>query len=108
MTDLLRDLDAYNPELVNTTRLVFIGPCLVAGIAVSGDGAGADCDVYDGQNDKADKKFHLEALSGTTFGVEYHKDVLFRKGIYIAVNAGTTSVMIAYRPVVNQAIKAHT
>lgn len=106
MTDLLRDLDAYNPVLINANTLVIIGPCVISKVVISADGVAGDADIYDGLNDNMEKKYHLEALSGTTFGLPLARDELFSHGVYVKVNASTTSVMLSFKPVANQAIKA--
>lgn len=80
---------------ITSNTIINIGQCLFVGISVSGDGANGDCDVYDGTNAKAIKKFHIEVLSGTTHSIS---GILtkFSKGIYIVVNAVTTNVSCDY------------
>lgn len=85
-------------EMVNSTQVIHIGPVFVYSVIISGDGANADADIYDGENDKAERKFHLEALSGTTNPAPANSKIRFNKGIYIKVNAATTFVTVIFRP----------
>ncbi len=87
-------------EFTKTSRVIFVGPCFVEDLMLSGDGAQADCQVYEGQNANGDLKVHLEALSGTTFNFNHPGGVLFRKGLYIAVNAVTSKVSVILKPAI--------
>lgn len=90
-------MEKHNAIVLTTTnRVIHIGDIIVDSIEIAADGANGDCDVYEGVTDKAEKKVHLEALSGTSF--HYHGPALFKNGIYIKVNASTTNVMVTYRP----------
>jgi len=82
----------------NKSGLVCIGPAIIDGIYISGDGVNADCDIYDGPNDNAPRKFHFEALAGTSFGAQTHKGAVMQAGIYLVVSATTTYVTILWRP----------
>lgn len=85
-------------RMTNANVIIHKGPCLVVGITISADGVNADCDVYDGENANEERKFHLEALAGTTFGAQLWEGTDFDKGIYVVVNAATTFVTIQYIP----------
>lgn len=85
-------------EFTNTSRIIHKGPCVVCCIVVAGDGAAADCQIYDGENDKGELKAHIEALSGTSFPWRPGTGTDFDRGIYIAVNAATTKVTVTYTP----------
>lgn len=84
---------------VAVTGLIHIGPSVFHGVIVSGEGADANAQVYDGTNANAEELFHIEAVSKTTFGWRSTDGVLFHKGIYVVVNASTTHVMIEYHPI---------
>ena len=86
-------------ELFNADNKYHIGPCLVFSATISGDGAAADCDIYDGSGVLDTKKHHLETASGTSFQWSSTPPVLFEKGIYVDLNASTTAVMITYIPI---------
>lgn len=86
-------------EYTNTSRLIHSGPCLVYDVNLAGDGANADCQVYDGINASGLLKAHVEALSGTTEPWSPPGGVLFNAGLYIAVNASTSKVTATYHPV---------
>ena len=83
---------------INATGIVYKGPCYVSAITIAGDGAAADCDIYDGLNTNGERKFHLEALAGTTFIANLLHPTPFDNGIYVVVNAATTHVTIQYIP----------
>lgn len=85
-------------EFTNTSRVIHKGPCIVCCVMIAGDGAAADCQVYDGENDRGTLKAHMEALSGTTFRWQLAFGTDFDNGIYIKVNANTTKVTVTYTP----------
>ncbi|MBA7494510.1 hypothetical protein ES702_05086 [subsurface metagenome] len=88
----------FPSEFTNTSRVIHKGPCIVACVMMAADGANADCQVYDGVNDKGKQKAHIEAVTGTTFGWCPGKPTDFDNGIYIAVNAATSKVTVTYLP----------
>lgn len=85
-------------EYTNTSRVLFRGACLVYNVHLAADGAGADCQVYDGVNAQGTLKAHIESLSGTSFDWDPDKGVHFHTGIYIAVNASTSKVTVTFSP----------
>lgn len=66
-------------------------------VIITGDGGAGDADVYDGVNDKAELKLHLEALTGVTFSTGAGQDHVMNKGIYIKINNATTFLMVTFR-----------
>ncbi len=86
-------------EYTNTSRVIHIGPCEVDDVLLAGDGANADCQVYDGVNAQGELKVHIESLSGTSFGWSPTHHANFLYGIYIAVNANTAKVTVMYKPI---------
>uniref|UniRef100_A0A6M3JK37 Uncharacterized protein n=1 Tax=viral metagenome TaxID=1070528 RepID=A0A6M3JK37_9ZZZZ len=98
MENIAGERKLFTPKLVNVSQLVYSGACVVGGITISGDGAAGDCDVYDGVNTLAERKFHLEVLTGVTFSTGALQDNQFNHGIYIVVNAVTTFVTVSFRP----------
>ena len=82
----------------NESQIVHIGPCLLCAVCLSADGAGGDCDIYDGQNVNGELKAHIEAITGTTFGLCLGRPTDFDKGIYLVVNVKTTFVTIQWIP----------
>lgn len=86
-------------EYTNTSRCLHIGPLKICCVMLAGDGANADCQVYDGVNAKGELKAHVEALSGTTFAWGTGLGVTFNTGLYIAVNASTAKVTATFAPV---------
>ncbi len=92
------DKTIFATKIVNTTTyLLHKGPCIVGNIILSGDGAAGDCDIYDGENANAERKYHLEVASGTSFATGAGRKK-FNYGIYIVVNATTTFVTVEYVP----------
>lgn len=85
-------------EYTAASVLIHKGPLDIFCVMLAGDGANADCQVYDGENANGDLKAHIEALSGTTFHWHTGKAVRFNKGLYIAVNASTSKVTVTYSP----------
>ena len=83
-------------EYTKTSRIIYKGPCVVCCVMVAGDGANADCQVYDGESANDKLKAHIEALSGTTFHWGPGLRVKFHRGIYVAVNAATTKVTVTF------------
>jgi len=92
-------------KLVNADSVINIGPVLMHAICIAGDGANADCDVYNGTNANATRKNHLEALSGTTFNWEPPCGVIFDLGVYVVVNATTTFIMVTYKPLTHAEVE---
>jgi len=82
----------------NVTGLVNHGPCILYDVLMSADGANADCDLYDGDGTNDERKFHVETLSGTSISWNSKRGTLFRKGLYIVVNAATTFVSVTFVP----------
>ena len=102
MSDKRKLSDAGRTEYVSASGKVYEGSCIVESVHVAGDGAAADCQVYDGENVKAEQKAHIEALSGTTFCWCSGGGSRFDHGIYVAVNAATTKVSITFFPVTDR------
>jgi hypothetical protein len=92
-------------ELVNADGIISTGPVLMHAACISGDGANADCDIYNGTNANATRKNHLEALSGTTFNWEPPCGSIYDLGLYVKVNASTTFVMATYKPLTEDEVK---
>lgn len=86
-------------KYTNLSDDLYRGRCKLHSVSIAGDGAGADCQVYDGTSVKGELKVHLEALTGVTHQVRYEGGVDFAYGIYIAVNAATTKVTVEYEPI---------
>jgi len=82
----------------NSDMLIHIGPCLLTGVTVSGDGASGSCELYDGLDAAGDHKIHLEVLTGVSFGIKMMYPADFDKGLYLAVGESTTYVMVQYIP----------
>lgn len=82
--------------LTTTSQVVHIGPCIIHACLLSGDGGNVNAQIFDGQNANGVEKFHLEALSGTTFGWSSADGVLFHKGIYITVGDANAHTMVEY------------
>jgi len=80
------------------SRVLHKGPVDFFGMIVAGDGANADCQIYDGLNTSGELKAHIEALSGTTFGWNPPVKLRFHYGIYVVVNANTTKVTVTFDP----------
>jgi len=103
----MRALDEHVSEIipypahavcVNASGIIFKGPCLVSAITVTGDGATAAVEVYDGTSDTGELKFKLNCLQNTTFNEILMHPTDFDRGIYVKVNAATTYVTIQYIP----------
>lgn len=86
-------------EYTYVSKAIHVGPCILEVVNLAGDGAAADCQIFDGVNDKGKQKGHIEALSGTTFHFDTNGGVLFHVGIYIEVNATSSKVTVIYKPV---------
>ena len=82
----------------NTSQIIWKGPCLLAGVGVTGDGAGGEIDIYDGVNDKAPHKIKIMCLTSTTFSMNAIHDPQFNYGIYMKVNAATTFGWVIFTP----------
>jgi len=87
----------YVIKLFTVSQEIYEGPCLMGNVIITGDGGAADADVYDGINDKAERKLHLEALQGVTFSTGAHQDHVMRRGIYVKINNATTYLTVTYR-----------
>lgn len=85
-------------KMYNASQVVYIGPCILVSVLISGDGAAGDCDVYDGTNSNEERKCHLEVPSGESFQWSPGQGTDLDKGIYLAVNAATTFVTITWIP----------
>lgn len=96
---MAEQLPLYALKLVTENQVIIIGPARLVSVCISGDGAAADCDIYDGDNALMEKKLHLEAPSGESFSPDLASGVKMNFGIYVVVNAATTNVMIVYQPI---------
>ena len=86
-----------NLKLFEDDAEVTKGESWVYSISVSGDGANADIDIYDGiDKTAATKKFHFETLSGTTISTNLKHPAHFREGIYIDTNATTSKITVEW------------
>ncbi|MFZ2149261.1 MAG: hypothetical protein WAV28_18780 [Sedimentisphaerales bacterium] len=85
-------------DYTKSSRMIHSGPCIVRAVHIAGDGANADCQIYDGLNDSGTLKAHLEALSGTSYTWRPADGTDFDFGIYIHVNATTTKVTVTFIP----------
>ena len=88
----------FPSEYTETSRVIVAGPCVVRSVVVSGDGASANCQVYDGVNALGKLKVWIAALDHMTGDWRPPGGVLFHAGIYIAVNASTTKVTVTFEP----------
>lgn len=86
-------------EMRNVTGLVYDGPCVLHSASISGDGANADCDLYDGLSTTGRRRLHLEVLSGTSFDKHFRHGAIVDQGLYLVVNAATTFVTVEYTPI---------
>lgn len=85
-------------KMYHKSEVAYVGPCLVASVIITGDGGGADADIYDGVSDRDEWKAHLEALSGTTFGWDPGCTTDFDKGIYVKITGDYTYITICWIP----------
>ena len=92
------DKSIFFPLFTNASKVLYIGPCIVGNIIISGDGAAGDCDIYDGVNASAERKYHLEVASGTSFATGAATLKKFNYGVHVVVNAATTFVTVEYIP----------
>lgn len=86
-------------HLTIVTGLIHIGPAIVHAVLLAADAANEDAQVFDSTNANAGETFHIEALSGTTFGWSSPAGVLFHKGIYVVVKDTGAHLMIEYHPI---------
>ncbi len=84
--------------LVTVTGLVHIGPCIFHACLLAADGGNTDAQIFDSITGNANERFHLEALSGTTFGWRSTDGVFFHQGIYVVVESSEAHVMLEYHP----------
>lgn len=92
-------ITANRSDHTSTSRVIYLGPCVVRDVTIAGDTANAACQVYDGESASDELKLHIEALSDMSCSWSPPGGVLFNKGIYIAVNASTSHVTVTYEPV---------
>ena len=104
---VLRRMKSAEATLINSTagRILSRGPTWFFNATIAGDGVNGDGDVYDGTNTNEEKKYHLEALSGTTFVTGIHSPILFHRGVFAVVNASTTFMTVVWRPASLEEIK---
>jgi len=92
------DKSIFISKMVNVNTVILVGPCIVGCITIAGDGAVGDCDIYDGENAQAERKYHLETVAGITAVGTAGSLKKFEHGIYVVVNAATTFVTVEYIP----------
>lgn len=83
-------------EYTNTSRIINSGPCIVKTVHLAGDGENADCQVYDGLNNLAKLKAHLEVTQGTSYSWRPGEGTDFDYGLYIAVSGSGAKVTVTY------------
>lgn len=91
-------VDVEQTEFTDESRVIHVGPCEVDDLTMAADNGAADCDLYDGVNNKARRKVHLEAISGTTFSWSPTHHANFHYGIYIKVSSSSAKVTVMYKP----------
>ena len=84
--------------LVTVDGVIHIGPCIFHSCLLAADGANEDAQIFDSVSGNANEKFHLEAISGTTFGWRSTDGILFHQGIYVKVKDTGAHVMIEFHP----------
>lgn len=84
--------------LVTGSEIVHKGPSILHGFLLAADGGAAAADIYDGVNSQAEKRIHLEALSGTTFGWRSTDGIKLYNGIYVETTATFGVIMLEYHP----------
>lgn len=94
----MNELIAHS-TLTKLTGLLYKGPVLLESILVNADGAAAEVDVYDGENDRGEHKYRINCLSDDSKMICLPKPTDFDFGIYIKVNAATTFVTVQFSPV---------
>lgn len=87
----------------NTDRVLHKGPLKLCCVMLAGDGANADCQVYDGESANDELKAHIEALSGTTSPWGPGLNLEFKNGLYIAVSATSAKVTATFTPLSRKA-----
>ncbi|MCK4794555.1 MAG: hypothetical protein KAV87_63080 [Desulfobacteraceae bacterium] len=101
MSDKRKLSESGRTKFITLSGKIYEGSCIVDCVNVAGDGAAADCQIYDGENANAEQKAHIEALSGTTADWCPSEGSRFDYGIYVAVNAATTKVSVTFFPVID-------
>jgi hypothetical protein len=66
---------------------------------MAGDGAVADCQVYDSEGQTINQRMHLEAPSGESMMWQSPRGVMFGFGVYIVANAVTTKISVEWEPI---------
>ncbi|KKN14347.1 hypothetical protein LCGC14_0997060 [marine sediment metagenome] len=87
-----------NIDLFKADGIVHIGPCSLISATIAGNGANAQCDIYDGVDANGKVVTHLEALDNTTFHADLDAHPILYRGIYLDVNATTTEMTIEWIP----------
>lgn len=79
--------------------LVFGGRCLVKGLIFWPDADADHCDVWDGLNTTAGKKFcRVEVAVSTTRHIGLGQGVIFESGIYIDGTDGAVETTVIFEP----------
>lgn len=96
---LVRDPKQFpRTVLVSSSNVQHVGPALIVSISMSGSGATPDAQVYDGVNSNGEKKIDLRAIQDEAFSPFLGGPILCLTGIYAAVDASTTLLMITFYP----------
>ena len=74
------------------------GRCLVFGVLLAGDGAAADCQIYDSDGQLFNQRMHIEAASGGSQFWFSPQGVMFEFGVYVVSNAVTSKVTVEWAP----------
>lgn len=80
------------------SRLIHKGPCLVKSVHIAGDGENADCQVYDGENNKGELKAHLEVTQGRSYTWRPGDGTDFDNGLYVGVSGSGAKVTVTFIP----------
>lgn len=82
--------------VTNTSRIVVRGKCQLCSIIQCGGGDVSNVQLYDGYVSDFTQRYSAIHPDGQTFAINYNQPIFFERGIYVQVNAVTTTVTISY------------
>lgn len=85
-------------EYGNSSRVMYIGPCIVKSVHAVGPGSAGAINIYDGVNANGIKKARIDVLTNAGYTWRPGDGTDFDFGIYIEVIEGTVEFTVTYSP----------
>ncbi len=81
---------------VSKSQVIALGPCLLVGANIYGNGADVNVILYDGKGTEGERKLSLAVMDGISSSPPLQGGIEFRQGIYAELSATTAVVSLSF------------